>query len=450
MRSLAFFIIPISVLFLLVSLGLVADGIAQLSDIVKYYNSVSSGSGGSRGGGGFGGGGGGGGGGRSTSYRSPYSTQYSDGGGVFGSGYSSYSPYTYSSFDPDIYSTFDYDSALSSIYSKYSYTFTKRQEQQQTEIPKRASPTIAPVIRQFAQSTPTPFIKRMEEEVEVPHQLQKRASIVSLSQAKSRFAAILAFYVLQLVTIVALLVTGVLFMIKFRKIDEEVQGKITSLQNNNIHANTENLQQSSEIQDASSSIFRRTTIFRKFFLAFIILTVLYFIFGIVSFALLGSISIILGIVAATIAFWVFAFLACVAICITLVLDRRTSEEDETALRNPSFDGGEYGNSKSDGMIISSPQQQNNNNQPVSMPQPQTPAGWQQSTAEHQQQYASVNSPQPTQQSGYPTYTPTNESQPSSPPPQQTQPQTTAGPIEGQIYRAVVDEHGNTQMVPVNL
>lgn len=421
MRSLAFFVIPASILFLLVSLGLVADGVAEISKIVKFYNNYgSSGSGG-------------GGGGRTSSYRPyTYSTRYTDGGGVFGSAFSSYSPYSFSSYSPYSYSSFDYDSALSSIYSKYSLS---KREEQPTGIAKRemkGSPTVAPVIRQIPQSTPAPLIKRVEQQ----HTLQKRR-VTSISQAKSINAAILAFYALQLVVIVALLVTGILFLIKFRKLDDTVLGKITNLQNNNINANTQNLEQSSELQETSNSIYQRTTLFKKFFTIYIILTVLYFIFGIVSWGLLGSFGgIILGVAAATIAFWVFAFLSCVAICVTLVLDRRTSEEDEHVLRNPSsFDGGEFG-SKSDGMITTPSQQ---HQQPVSMPQPQTtPAGWQQSTAQHQQQQQQ-------------TYAPNNEPQSSttaSPPPQQQS--QSSGPIEGQVYRAVKDEHGNTQMVPVNL
>ncbi|PWN31563.1 uncharacterized protein FA14DRAFT_175250 [Meira miltonrushii] len=440
MRSLAFFVIPISAIFLLVSLGLVADGVAGLSQLVKYYSNLGDFS---SGGGGVGGEIGG----LTSSYRPAYSTQYSDGGGVFGSAFSTYDPYTYSSFDPDLYSTYDYDSALSSIYSKYSFTFRKR-EAEPTGIAKReekrASPTVAPVVRQIPHYTPAPLTKR-EQRTHVEHTLQKR-KIFTVSQAKSRTAAILAFYVLQLVTIVALLATGIAFMITFRKQDNHVQEKITSSQNNNIHANTNDLPQSNQMQDASSSIYKRTTLFKKFFLVFAIFTVLYFIFGIVSFGLLGSLGPIVAIAAATVAFWVFAFLACVAICVTLVLDRRTSEEDETSLRNPSFDGGEYGSSKGDGMIVTS--SQGHNLQPVSMPQPQqpqTPAGWQQSTAEHQQQYATGAISQPQQQSVNQTAV-APESHPTSP----QQQQQAAGPIDGQVYRAVVDQHGNTQMVPVNL
>jgi hypothetical protein len=426
MRSLAFFVIPASILFLLVSLGLVADGVAEISKIVKFYNNYgSSGSGG-------------GGGGRTSSYRPyTYSTINTDGGGVFGSAFSSYSPYSFSSYSPYSfsYSSFDYDSALSSIYSKYSLS---RREEQPTGIARRemkGSPTVAPVVRQIPQSTPAPLIKRVEQQ----HTLQKRR-VTSISQAKSINAAILAFYALQLVVIVALLVTGILFLIKFRKLDDTVQGKITNLQNNNINANTQNLEQSSELQETSNSIYQRTNFIKKFFTIYIILTVLYFIFGIVSWGLFGSFGgIILGVAAATIAFWVFTFLSCVAICVTLLLDRRSSEEDEHALRNPSsFDGGEYG-SKSDGMITTPSQQ---HQQTVSMPQLQTtPAGWQQSTAEHQQQHSQQ------------TYAPNNEaraSTPASPPPQQQQQPQSSGPIEGQVYKAVKDEHGNTQMVPVNL
>lgn len=437
MRSLAFFLIPISAVFLLISLGLVAYGVSGLSQAVKYYNDYgeisSSGGGGFGGGsgGGFGGGSGGGGGG---SINPAYSTQYSDGGGVFG-------PYSidtsrYSSYRTSAYSSYDYSAALRSIYSKYSYTYSKR-EAQPTGIAKqeekRASTTAAPVIRKIPQSTPAPLIKR-EQEMTLKHTLQKR-EVLSVSQAKSRTSAILAFYVLQLVTIIALLATGIAFMIMFRKVDNQVQEKMTSVQNNNVHSNTGDLHQSSEMENASSSIYKRTSLFRKFFLIFAILTVLYFIFGIVSWGLRGSLTgFLFPIDSATIAFWVFAFLSCLAICITLFLDRRTSEEDESTLRNPSFDGGEYGSSKTDGMIATPSQQ--HNAQPVSMPQPQqspAQAGWQQSTTAHQQQYATGAQPQQEQQL------------PASP--QQQQP---AGPIAGQAYRAVVDEHGNTQMVPIDL
>lgn len=191
--------------------------------------------------------------------------------------------------------------------------------------------------------------------------------------------------------------------------------------------------ESSEMQNTSLLINQRTSSFQKFFIAFLILTVFYFIFGIVSFALLGSLGgiSISPLASATVAFWVLALVTCIAICVMLFLDRRTSEHDGTHLRSPSVDKSENG--EEDRMVMNR-SQEHQNTQSVSMPQPQTlqpqpqlTPMQQQPTAEHQQQYPSEIQHDP----NYPTCAPQDVSGQGSSASQYQRP-LPAAPIEGQV------------------